>query len=126
MARDAAFPFTYRQNLVALEQLGDVTYFSPLADAARPTGTDFLYLPGGYPELFAGALSANAALRASVAAYCARGGAACAECGGPMYLGQRINATGQAFAMVGALHHVDGRREDDPGLPRRRVEQPDR
>ncbi|AMJ68072.1 cobyrinate a,c-diamide synthase [Hymenobacter sp. PAMC 26628] len=104
VARDAAFTFTYHQNLAALEQLGDVNYFSPLADGALPAGTDFLYLPGGYPELFAGALHANAAMRASIAAYCAGGGAAYAECGGLMYLGQRITAAaGQAFAMVGAL-----------------------
>ncbi|MGI4736038.1 MAG: cobyrinate a,c-diamide synthase [Janthinobacterium lividum] len=104
VARDAAFTFTYLQNLQALAEVGDLTYFSPLADAALPLDTDFLYLPGGYPELFAEVLSQNTAMRASLAAYCASGGAAYAECGGLMYLGQRIiNAQGQAFAMVGAL-----------------------
>lgn len=104
VARDAAFTFTYHQNLAALARLGEVTYFSPLADAALPPGTDFLYLPGGYPELFAGALSDNASMRASIAAYCAGGGRAYAECGGFMYLGQQlIDAQGQPFAMVGAL-----------------------
>ncbi|MDJ0366466.1 cobyrinate a,c-diamide synthase [Hymenobacter sp. H14-R3] len=104
VARDAAFTFTYHQNLVALAALGEITYFSPLADAALPAGTDFLYLPGGYPELFAGALSANAPMRASIAAYCAGGGATYAECGGLMYLGQQLlDAQGQAFAMAGVL-----------------------
>ena len=104
VARDAAFTFTYHQNLQALAGFGEVTYFSPLADAALPAGTDFLYLPGGYPELFAEALSANGAMRASIAAYCAGGGAAYAECGGLMYLGRSITtAQGQAFAMAGAL-----------------------
>jgi cobyrinic acid a,c-diamide synthase len=104
VARDAAFTFTYFQNLQALAEAGEVTYFSPLADAALPPGTDLLYLPGGYPELFAETLSQNTALRASIAAYCAAGGAAYAECGGLMYLGQHIiTAQGQAFEMVGAL-----------------------
>jgi cobyrinic acid a,c-diamide synthase len=104
VARDAAFTFTYFQNLQALAEAGEVTYFSPLADAALPPGTDLLYLPGGYPELFAETLSQNTALRASIAAYCAGGGATYAECGGLMYLGQHIiTAQGQAFEMVGAL-----------------------
>ena len=104
VARDAAFNFTYYQNLAALAPLGEVTYFSPLADAALPAGTDFLYLPGGYPELFAEALSANAPMRASLAAYCAGGGLTYAECGGLMYLGEQlVDAQGQSFAMVGVL-----------------------
>ena len=104
VARDAAFTFTYLQNLQALAQAGDLNYFSPLADAALPPGTDLLYLPGGYPELFADALSQNTAMRASIAAYCASGGATYAECGGLMYLGSNIvDADGQAFPMVGAL-----------------------
>jgi cobyrinic acid a,c-diamide synthase len=104
VARDAAFTFTYHQNLQALARFGEVTYFSPLADTALPAGTDFLYLPGGYPELFAEALSANTTMRASIAAYCAGGGATYAECGGLMYLGQQLlDAQGQSFAMAGVL-----------------------
>ena len=104
VARDAAFTFTYHQNLQVLAQLGEVTYFSPLTDTALPPATDLLYLPGGYPELFAEGLSRNAAMRASVAAYCQRGGAAYAECGGLMYLGQTLtDAQGQTFPMAGVL-----------------------
>ena len=104
VARDAAFTFTYHQNLQVLAQLGEVTYFSPLTDAALPPATDLLYLPGGYPELFAEGLSRNAAMRASVAAYCQRGGATYAECGGLMYLGQTLtDAQGQTFPMAGVL-----------------------
>ena len=104
VARDAAFTFTYHQNLQVLAQLGEVTYFSPLTDAALPPATDLLYLPGGYPELFAEGLSRNAAMRASVAAYCQRGGAAYAECGGLMYLGQTLtDAQGRTFPMAGVL-----------------------
>ena len=104
VARDAAFTFTYHQNLEALAELGEVTYFSPLTNPVLPAGTDFLYLPGGYPELFVAELSANASMRASIAAYCGGGGVAYAECGGLMYLGrQLVDAQGQAFPMVGVL-----------------------
>ncbi|AHJ95581.1 cobyrinate a,c-diamide synthase [Hymenobacter swuensis] len=104
VARDAAFTFTYHQNLQALSRFGEVRYFSPLTDAALPLGTDFLYLPGGYPELFAEALSANETMRTSIAAYCRQGGATYAECGGLMYLGQHLlDAPGQPFAMAGVL-----------------------
>jgi cobyrinic acid a,c-diamide synthase len=104
VARDAAFTFTYLQNLQVLAEVGEVTYFSPLTDAVLPPGTELLYLPGGYPELFAEALSQNTTMRASLAAYCAAGGTTYAECGGLMYLGQRlIDAQGQAFPMVGVL-----------------------
>jgi len=104
VARDAAFTFTYFQNLQVLAEVGEVTYFSPLTDVALPPGTDFLYLPGGYPELFAETLSQNTPMRASLAAYCAAGGAAYAECGGLMYLGRHlVDAQGQTFPMVGAL-----------------------
>lgn len=104
VARDAAFTFTYHQNLLVLAQLGEVTYFSPLADEALPPAIDLLYLPGGYPELFAQALSGNATMRASIAAYCQRGGVAYAECGGLMYLGQSLTDTqGHTFPMAGVL-----------------------
>ncbi|UOQ68886.1 cobyrinate a,c-diamide synthase (plasmid) [Hymenobacter volaticus] len=104
VARDAAFTFTYHQNLLAFSGFGEVTYFSPLTDAQLPAGTDFLYLPGGYPELFAETLSANQSMRASVAAYCAAGGVTYAECGGLMYLGRAIvTAQRESFAMAGVL-----------------------
>jgi len=104
VARDAAFTFTYHQNERVLSELGEVLYFSPLADAALPAGTDFLYLPGGYPELFAEALSTNASMRACIAAYCAAGGATYAECGGLMYLGRTLtDAQGRSFPMAGVL-----------------------
>jgi len=104
VARDVAFTFTYLQNLQVLAEVGEVTYFSPLADAALPPDTELLYLPGGYPELFAAVLSQNTTMRASLAAYCAAGGVTYAECGGLMYLGQQIiDAQGKAFPMVGAL-----------------------
>ena len=90
VARDEAFNFTYRANLDALAALGTITYFSPLRDPSLPS-CDLLYLPGGYPELSAGALSANVSMRESVRCYAENGGRLLAECGGFMYLCRSID-----------------------------------
>ncbi len=85
VARDAAFNFTYRANIDALRRLGEVFFFSPLQDADLPQ-CDLLYLPGGYPELFAEQLAGNTAMREQIRAYAEAGGRVLAECGGFMYL----------------------------------------
>lgn len=103
IARDEAFTFTYEQNIDMLARLGTVTFFSPLKDESMPE-TDFLYLPGGYPELYAEALSQNQSMRDSIRNYCLAGGLTYAECGGLMYLGQSIQTnTGNWFPMAGVL-----------------------
>ena len=40
-ARNAAFTFTYHQNMQALAALGEVTYFNLQVDAALLAGTDY-------------------------------------------------------------------------------------
>lgn len=90
VAHDAAFNFTYRANIDALRNLGEVSFFSPLEDAALPQ-CDLLYLPGGYPELFAEQLANNRAIREQIRAYAEAGGRVLAECGGFMYLCRDID-----------------------------------
>ena len=90
VARDAAFNFTYRANIDALRRLGAVSFFSPLQDAVLPQ-CDLLYLPGGYPELFAEQLAGNMAMREQIRAYADAGGCVLAECGGFMYLCRDID-----------------------------------
>lgn len=104
IARDEAFAFTYAQNLDVLAGFGELTFFSPLHDTILPK-TDFLYLPGGYPELYASALSQNEAMREQIRAYCLAGGLTYAECGGLMYLSQSIQiADGQTVPMTAVLN----------------------
>jgi cobyrinic acid a,c-diamide synthase len=86
VARDEVFNFTYFENIKALENLGEVIYFSPLKDAVMPEA-DMLYLAGGYPELHLEALTANTSMRKSILHFCSNGGKVIAECGGMMYLG---------------------------------------
>jgi cobyrinic acid a,c-diamide synthase len=92
VARDAAFCFYYPENLELLEAAGaELVYFSPLTEAALPAGIDGLYLGGGYPELHAATLSANAGLREEIRAAAAAGLPIYAECGGFMYLSEAID-----------------------------------
>ena len=86
VARDAAFCFIYQANLDTLRALGaELVFFSPLNDAALPQ-CDALWLPGGYPELHAQRLGANAGLIGSLRAHVAAGKPVWAECGGMMAL----------------------------------------
>ena len=67
VAKDKAFCFLYRDNLALLKRYGaELKYFSTLSDTALPAGTQGLYLPGGYPELFAEQLSQNTAIRTAI------------------------------------------------------------
>ena len=105
VARDAAFCFTYAETLEALQQNGaQLCFFSPLADAQLPQGIGGLYLPGGYPELYAAQLAANAPMRAAVKAAVESGLPTVAECGGFLYLGQSLqDADGTPHPMAGVL-----------------------
>ena len=62
VARDEAFNFMYRENVEALKRAGEVVFFSPLRDKSLPDA-DFVYLPGGYPELHLPELTANEGMR---------------------------------------------------------------
>jgi len=104
LALDDAFHFYYEDNLRRLETLGaELVPFSPVRDARLPD-VDGLYLGGGYPELHAEALAANAPMREAVAAFALSGRPIYAECGGLMYLTRAIRTRdGRAHAMVGLI-----------------------
>ena len=103
VARDAAFCFIYTANLDCLSALGaELVFFSPLADQTLPA-CDAVWIPGGYPELHAETISANTALRDSLAQHIAAGKPLWAECGGMM-------------ALFDTLVTVDGQRHVQWGL----------
>lgn len=105
VARDEAFSFCYAETIETLEAQGaEVVYFSPLRDAALPAGAGGLYLPGGYPELHARALSENLAMRRAVAEAVRGGLPTVAECGGFLYLCTTLrDPDGGAWPMAGVL-----------------------
>ena len=103
VARDAAFNFTYRENLSRLSQLGQVRFFSPLAGDPLPEA-DLVYLPGGYPELFAAELSSRRETMQQLRDYAESGGRILAECGGMIYLSQAIEGVeGGPYPLCGVL-----------------------
>ena len=103
VAKDEAFNFIYPANIQALEQHGTISWFSPLHDTELPTA-EFIYLPGGYPELYLPQLSDNRSMRQSILDYCQNDGLLLAECGGMMYLCDAIrNEQGEHFPMCGFL-----------------------
>jgi len=103
IAKDAAFNFTYAENIKALSALGTIRYFSPLKDEILPVA-DLIYFPGGYPELHLEALSRNQMIKDQLFTYYSNGGKILAECGGMMYLGKSIaDHQGNAYTMTGIL-----------------------
>jgi cobyrinic acid a,c-diamide synthase len=99
--RDAAFQFYYPENLEALQsEGGELVEISPLADPELPD-VDALYIGGGFPETLAKALAANESFRTSLHRAVENGLPAYAECGGAVYLGERLVVDGVAYPMTG-------------------------
>lgn len=105
VAKDQAFHFYYADNLEALESSGlEVVSFSPMSDSALPDGLAAIYLGGGYPEVYAQALSANKSMLESIRRFAAAGRCIYAECGGLMYLGRGVRTQdGAAVPLAGVL-----------------------
>lgn len=105
VARDAAFAFCYDHVLAGWRAAGsELIFFSPLADEPPDGAADAVYLPGGYPELHAGALSAAGGFLAGLRDRAGRGATIYGECGGFMVLGDGlIDAEGARFPMAGLL-----------------------
>jgi cobyrinic acid a,c-diamide synthase len=103
IASDAACSFIYAANVALLESMGArVSYFSPLADESLPPA-DAIYLPGGYPELHAGALAAARNFADGLRRF-AEDRPVHGECGGYMVLGTALtDADGVRHAMAGLL-----------------------
>lgn len=88
VARDEAFNFIYPANVERFN--ANIVYFSPLHDKAIPKA-DLVYLPGGYPELYADDLEENREMRTAIKNFAEKDGKILAECGGMIYLSEEIN-----------------------------------
>ena len=100
---DRAFGFYYPDDLEAMAAAGaEIVPFDTLRDARLPE-VDALFLGGGFPEVLAAELEANAPMRAQVREAVESGMPVHAECGGLMYLARSIEWHGRRYAMAGAL-----------------------
>jgi cobyrinic acid a,c-diamide synthase len=105
LAQDRAFSFMYPHLLDQWRAAGaEIIPFSPLADQAPDAAADAMWLPGGYPELHAGALAAAQRFHGGLLTLASRSVPIHGECGGYMVLGQGIeDAEGKRHAMAGLL-----------------------
>lgn len=115
VAFDEAFCFYYTDNFDWLRAMGaEIVFFSPLRDPSLPSDVKGIYLGGGYPELYAERLAANASMINSIREAVRNGHPTYAECGGLMYLSESItDLEKRTFGMVGV---VPGRAEMAPRL----------
>ena len=107
IARDAAYAFIYAHILDDWHNAGaELSFFSPLADEAPASGTDAIYLPGGYPELYAGRLAGATGFLNGLRKAAQDGTTLYGECGGYMTLGAALtDADGTSHRMAGLLQH---------------------
>jgi len=105
VAYDRAFHFYYPDLWDELRARGaEPLFYSPLKDEALPAGSAGLFIGGGYPEVYAGELSANRAMLASLRAFAASGRPVYAECGGLIYLSESLEtAEGKCYPLAGVL-----------------------
>jgi cobyrinic acid a,c-diamide synthase len=101
--RDSAFQFYYPENIDALSDEGaEVIFISPLKDREL-FDLDALYIGGGFPETHAEKLADNKSFSRQLKALADEGFPIYAECGGLMYLGEKLILEGDTYPMVGIL-----------------------
>ncbi len=89
-----AFTFGYTEAAELLAAAGgEVVLVDPLRDEQLPPATRALVIGGGFPEIHAEQLSANAPLRAHVRKLAAAGAPIAAECAGLLYLAQTLDGS---------------------------------
>lgn len=104
IAYDKSFNFYYWDSLDLLEDMGaKIVRFSPLEDTKLPE-CDCIYIGGGFPEIFGKELEANGEIRRALKMAHEKNIPIYAECGGLMYLGEKLVGTdGQEYEMLGLL-----------------------
>jgi cobyrinic acid a,c-diamide synthase len=101
VAQDAAFCFAYPAVLQSWRrQATELSFFSPLADEPPNSAADAVYLPGGYPELWADRLTSAERFGAGLRRAAVAGKTIYGECGGYMVLGEAL------IDGDGARHHM--------------------
>ena len=110
---DESFSFIYQENIDRMEH---VAFFDPETEVPCLDDVELLYLPGGYPEKHLEALVKAEATRRAIKDYADRGGRIIAECGGMMYLCEKIITDEGEFPMCGVLPYTITARKQDRKL----------
>jgi len=101
--RDAAFQFYYPENFGALTREGaTLIEVSPLSAAELPD-VDALYIGGGFPETLAPRLARNKPFLDALRRKVQQGLPVYAECGGAVFLGEKLVYEEKEYAMAGVL-----------------------
>jgi cobyrinic acid a,c-diamide synthase len=101
--KDSAFQFYYPENIDALRVNGaEIVLISPLKDPGLPE-LDALYIGGGFPETHAAQLAENQSFSRQLKALTEDGFPIYAECGGLMYLGEKLLLERKPYPMAGIL-----------------------
>ena len=105
VARDEAFCFVYHALLEGWRSQGaELSFFSPLAYEPPGAAADAIYLPGGYPELWADRLASAEVFMTGLLRAAAKGAVIYGECGGYMVLGDAlIDRERRSWRMSGLL-----------------------
>lgn len=104
VAYDNAFNFYYEDSLDLLRSEGcNIHFFSPINNEKLPEGCDGLFFGGGYPEIFALELSKNKKMRKCIKKLAEDEMPIYAECGGLIYLANKLSFEKRNFNMVGFL-----------------------
>ncbi len=108
VAGGPAFTFVYRDNIEALEAAGaEVVSFDPLSETELPPGATGLVAGGGFPEVFAEALTQNQPLLDDLRAASAAGLVMWAECGGLLWLSRSLRPASSAASASGPSPDLD-------------------
>ena len=108
-----SFCFLYQESI---NSFASICFFDPEKDVPSLDDIDLLYLPGGYPEKHLEALVRNEACRKAIRDFAERGGRVVAECGGMMYLCEKIINDEGEFPMCGVLPYAITARKADRKL----------
>ena len=108
LASGPAFSFSYTDNVEALVAAGaEIVPFDPCTATSLPDGCTALVAGGGFPEVYASALAENASLLDDVRRRHRDGLVIWAECGGLLWLADRLDGRPMAGVVPTAATMTD-------------------
>ena len=108
VAGGPAFSFMYEENLASLAAAGaELVPFDPCSDRALPAHCDGLIAGGGFPEVYAQVLGDNRELLSDVRSHIRAGTTVWAECGGLLWLSERLDDTPMAGVLATRARMTD-------------------